>query len=108
KDIDLNVKVVIKDVKIKNLDFDVPALTTTINGSTPFNINNNEIPTQINKINKIYFGKTAGSALNSNLVIEMKPTDMPVMKTSDFKISNLNVTFPSNFTFSNLSGQTFT
>lgn len=107
KDIDLKVQVVIKDVKIKNLDFDVPSLTTTIDGTSPFNINNSDIPTQISKINKIYFGKVAGSPLSTNLVIEMKPADMPVMKTSDFKIANLNVTFPNNFAFSNLSGQTF-
>jgi hypothetical protein len=107
KKIDLIVKVVIKDVKINNLDFDVPSLTTSLSGTSPFSINNS-LPSQVKSINKIYFGKTAGSQLPTNLVIEMKPSNMPVMKTRDFKINNLNITFPNNFSFNNLSGKTFT
>jgi hypothetical protein len=107
KKIDMTVKVVIKDVKINNLDFDVPSLTTNLSGTSPFSINNT-LPTQVKTVNKIYFGKTAGSTLPTNLVIEMKPSNMPTMKSRDFKINNLNITFPNNFSFSNLSGKTFT
>ena len=107
KKIDLIVKVVIKDVKINNLDFDIPSLTTTISGNTPFTINNN-MPSQVKSVNTIYLGKTAGSPLPANLVIEMKPSNMPQMKSRDFRINSMNITFPNNFTFSNLSGKTFT
>jgi len=106
KKIDLNVKVVIKDVKINNLDFDVPSLTTSLSGTSAFTINNT-LPSQVKTVNKIYFGKTAGSSLPTNLVIQMTPSNMPTMKSRDFKINNLNITFPNNFSFSNLSGKTF-
>lgn len=107
KKIDLIIKVLIKDVKINNLDFDIPSISTSLSGNTPFTINNN-LPAQVKSVNTIYFGKTAGSSLPTNLVIEMKPSNMPVMKTRDFKINSMNITFPNNFTFSNLSGKTFT
>ena len=107
KKIDLVVNVIIKDVKINNLDFDVPSLKTSLSGSSSFSVNNNSLPSQVNKINKIYFGKTAGSPLSTNLVIQMTPSDLPTMKTQNINIDNMNITFPNNFTFSNLAGNTY-
>jgi len=107
KKIDLIINVSVKNVKIKNMDFDVPTFTTNLNGTSSFDINNNQIPEEIQTINTIYFGKTAGSSLNTNLVINIKPSNLPVMKVSNYKIDNLDITFPNNFVFSNLSGQTY-
>ncbi|MEA4981933.1 MAG: DUF4621 domain-containing protein [Paludibacter sp.] len=107
KKIDLIINVSVKNVKIKNMDFDVPTFKTTLSGSSNFDINNNTIPEEIKTINTIYFGKDANSPNNTNLVIYIKPSNLPVMKVSNYKIDNLNITFPNNFAFSNLSGQTF-
>lgn len=107
KKIDLVINVSVKNVKIKNMDFDVPTFTTTLSGSSNFDINNNTIPEEIKTINKIYFGKDANSPNNTNLVIYIKPSNLPVMKVSNYKIDNLNITFPNDFAFSNLSGHTF-
>lgn len=107
KKIDLIINVSVKNVKIKNMDFDVPTFTTTLSGSSNFDINNNSIPEEIKTINTIYFGKDANSPNNTNLVIYIKPSNLPVMKVSNYKIDNLNITFPNNFAFSNLSGQTY-
>ena len=89
------------------MDFDIPTFTTNLSGSSTFDINNNDIPEQINTINTVYFGKTSGSSLPTNLVINIKPSNLPVMKTSSYKIDNLDITFPSNFTFSSMAGQTY-
>ncbi|MEA4986395.1 hypothetical protein SDC9_41256 [bioreactor metagenome] len=107
KQIDLIINVKVKNVKIKSMDFDIPTFTTTLSGSSAFDINNNDIPEQINTINTVYFGKTNGSSLPTNLVINIKPSNLPVMKTSSYKIDNLDITFPSNFTFSSMAGQTY-
>ena len=107
KKIDLIINVSVKNVKIKNMDFDVPTFKTTLSGSSNFDINNNTIPEEIKTINTIYFGKDANSPNNTNLVIYIKPSNLPVMKVSNYKIDNLDITFPNNFVFSNLSGQTF-
>lgn len=108
KQIDLVINVRIKDVKIKSMDFDIPTFTTNLNGSSTFDINNNDIPEQIKTINTVYFGKTNGSSLNTNLVINIKPSNLPAMKTSNYNIDNLDITFPSNFTFSSMAGKTYT
>lgn len=107
KSIDLIINVKVKNVKIKNMDFDIPTFTTNLNGTSSFDINNNEIPEEIQTINTIYFGKTAESPNTTNLVIKLKPSNLPLMKTSSYKIDNLNITFPNNFVFSNMSGQTY-
>ncbi|MEA4937455.1 MAG: hypothetical protein VB102_12585, partial [Paludibacter sp.] len=107
KSIDLIINVRVKNVKIKNMDFDIPTFTTNLSGTSSFDINNNEIPKEIQTINTIYFGKTAESPNSTNLVIKLKPSNLPLMKTSDYKIDNLNITFPNNFVFSNMSGQTY-
>lgn len=108
KNIDLIINVKIKDLKIKNLNFDIPEIKTTINGSTAFNINNNDVPEEIDKINTVFIGKKAGSPMNTNLVILIKPDNLPDIKSPNFKIENLNITFPSNFVFSSMSGNTYT
>lgn len=108
KQIDLIINVRIKDIKIKSMDFDIPTFTTNFSGSSAFDINNNDIPKQVNTINTVYFGKTTGSSLPTNLVINIKPSNLPIMKTSSYKIDNLDITFPSNFTFSSMAGQTYT
>lgn len=107
KSIDLIINVRVKNVQIKNMDFDIPTFTTTLDGTSSFDINNNEIPEEIQTINTIYFGKTAESPNSTNLVIKLKPSNLPLMKTSNYKIDNLNITFPNNFVFSNMSGQTY-
>jgi hypothetical protein len=111
KKIDLIINVNVKNVKIKNMDFEVPTFTTEISGLSSFDINNNEIPEEINTINTVFFGKTAGSPNNTNLVITIKPAKLPKMhETESFRtIDFLNITFPDNFTLSGtgLSGQTY-
>ncbi len=107
KKIDLIINVNVKNVKIKNMDFDVPTFVTNLSGNSNFDINNNTIPEEINTINTIYFGKDAGSSLNTNLVINIKPSNLPDMKVSNYTIDNLDITFPNNFVFSNMSGQTY-
>ncbi len=107
KQIDLIINVKVKDVKIKSMDFDIPTFTTTLNGSSTFDINNNDVPAEINVINSVYFGKTAGSTLPTNMVINIKPSNLPVMTTSSYKIDNLDITFPNNFIFTGMAGQTY-
>lgn len=109
KQIDLVINVRIKDVKIKNMDFDIPTFTTTLDGGSTFEINNT-LPEQISTINTIYFEKDINSPLDTNLVINIKPTGLPKMKESEYKIDFLNITFPNDFKLSGkgLAGKTFT
>lgn len=107
KKIDFVIKISIKGMKIKNMDFDVPTIRTNLSDSSPFSINNSDIPQEIKVINSVYFGKTAGSTQNTNLVIKIKPSNLPVMKTGIYKIENLNLTFPDNFIFSSMAGHTY-
>jgi hypothetical protein len=107
KQIDLIVNVSIKDLKLKNLDFDLPAFSTTINGTSPFAINETGLPAQVNKINTIYFEKAAGSALPTNMVILFKPSGLPEIQNADYTIKNLTIDFPAGFAFSNMAGKTY-
>lgn len=107
KKTDLIVTVKIKDVKIKNMDFDIPAFSTTIDGESSFAINNNEIPEEVNKINTVYLGKDPVSTNSKNLIIYIKPENLPEMKEPDYVINNLTINFPTNFTFGNLAGTTY-
>jgi len=99
KQIDLIINVKVKDVKIKNMDFDIPTFTTTLDGSSTFDINNNDMPAEISVINAVYFGKTAGSSLPTNMVINIKPSNLPddPEEKLSYTIDNLNITFPDNF-----------
>lgn len=108
KEIDLIINIRIKDVKIKNMDFEIPDFVTPIDGSSVFTIENNSIPEDIKTINTISLGKIDGSPLPKNMVINIKPSNLPEMKTSSYKIDNLSITFPDNFTFKEMAGQTFT
>lgn len=108
KEIDLIINIIIKDVKIKNMDFEIPDFVTPIDGTSVFTIENNSIPEDIKTITIISLGKTDGSPLPKNLVINIKPSNLPEMKTSSYKIDNLSITFPDNFTFKEMAGQTFT
>lgn len=108
KNIDLVINVRIKDVKIKNMDFDIPTFVTNLSGSSSFNIENNNVPAEINTINTISIGKSTGSALPTNMVIRIKPSNLPEMKVSNYKIDNLSITFPNNFVFNTMAGQTYT
>lgn len=105
KKIDLKINVSIKNVKIKNMDFEVPPFSTTLSGNSTFSINNNSMPEQVNKINTIYLENKNGAEYN--MVIKMQATNLPTMITPDYKIQNLALTFPSNFAFSNMAGQTY-
>ncbi len=107
KHIDLKVNIAIKNVTIANMDFDVPSFTTTMSGSSSFNIDNNDMPEQVARINTIYLDKKAGSALSNNLVITMSTENLPTMITPDYRINNLDLTFPDNFVFSNMAGKTY-
>jgi len=107
KAIDFVIKIQIKGMKIKNMDFDIPTINTSLDGSSPFDIKNSSIPEQVKTINKVFFGKTPGSPLNKNLVITIKPTNLPVMTTSVYKIENLKLTFPNNFKFAGLAGSVY-
>jgi len=107
KAIGLVITVKIKKMTIDNMDFDIPTFTEPLRGSSPFNIDNNNIPAEINTINTVYIGKDETNPLDTNLVINIKPANLPVMKESSYKIENFNITFPSNFVFSNFAGQTY-
>lgn len=108
KNINLKILVAIKDVTIKNMDFDVPAFTTTLNGSSEFLIDESGLPEQIGKINSIYFGKVAASTNATNLVINIIPSNLPDMKAPSYLITNLSIDFPNEFIFGNLAGRTYT
>lgn len=108
KNIDLIVNVRIKNLRIKNLNFKIPEITTSISGKSAFDINNNEVPEEVDKINTVYIGKKAGSNLNTNLVIFIKPDNLPPIQSPDFKIETLDITFPDNFSFSSIAGKTYT
>lgn len=107
KQIDLIVNVSIKNLKLKNLDFDLPAFSTTISGTSPFTIDETGLPAQVNKINTIYFEKAPGSALPTNMVILFKPSDLPEIQNADYTIKNLTIDFPAGFVFSNMAGKTY-
>lgn len=107
KNIDLVINIAIKNVTIDNMDFDVPSFKTTMSGTSSFSINNNSMPEQVAKINTIYLDKKAGSLLSNNLVITMSTENLPEMKVPDYKINNLDLTFPDNFVFSNMAGKTY-
>lgn len=108
KEIDLVINVRVKGVKIRNMDFEIPDFVTPIDGTSVFTIENNSIPEDIKTITIISLGKTDGSPLPKNLVINIKPSNLPEMKTSSYKIDNLSITFPNNFVFDGMVGQTFT
>lgn len=105
KKIDLKINVSIKNVKIKNMDFEVPPFSTSLSGNSSFSINNSSMPEQVKKINTIYLENKNGATYN--MVIKMQASNLPTMITPDYKIQNLALTFPSNFAFSNMAGQTY-
>lgn len=107
KEIDLVVNVKISNLKIKNMDLDIPTFTTTMSGSSSFAINETGMPAQVNRINKVYFGKKAGSALPTNMFIQFSTSNLPVMTTSSYTIDQMNITFPEGFVFSNMAGRTY-
>lgn len=107
RNIDLKVIVSIKNVNIENMDMDIPAFSTTMSGSSSFDITNNNMPAEIKSINKIYLEKTPGSLLPNNLVISMSTDNLPTMVTPDYKINDLTLTFPDNFAFTGMAGHTY-
>jgi len=109
KGIDLVINVVVGNLKIKNMDFDIPTFTTTISGNSSMDVNETGLPEQIAKINTIHLEKAPGSPLETNMVIQlMMPTELlPEMISSDIKIDHLNITFPEGFVFSNVAGRTY-
>lgn len=107
KDIDLVVNAVIKNVSIKNMDFDIPTFSTSISGSSTLEINETGLPEQVQRINTIHLGKTDGSTLPTNMVIQFMPSNLPIMKSSNYKINSLDITFPDGFAFSNMAGKTY-
>ncbi len=107
KAIGLDITVEIKKMTIDNMDFDIPNFTEQMKGSSPFNIENNNIPAQINTINTVYIGKDEANPLDTNLVINIKPANLPVMRDPNYKLENFSITFPSNFVFSNFAGRTY-
>ena len=107
KEIDMVVNVKIRDLKIKNMDFDIPTVTTTLNGTSSFAINETGMPEQVNRINRVYFGKQAGSNLPTNMFIEFTTSNLPVMTSSSYTIDQMNITFPEGFVFSNMAGRTY-
>lgn len=107
KEIDLVVNVKISGLKIKNMDFDIPTFSTTLSGSSSFAINETGMPEQVSRINKVYFGKKAGSALPTNMFIQFTTSNLPVMTSSSYTIDQMNITFPEGFVFSNMAGRTY-
>jgi hypothetical protein len=107
KEIDLIVNVVIKDMVIENMDFDIPDFTTPMKGESSITIQESGLPEQVKRINNVYFGKAEGSELPTNLIIQFMPSDLPIMKSSTYTIDQMSLTFPSNFAFSNMAGHTY-
>lgn len=107
KEIDLEIDVVVKNMKVKNMNFQLPDFNTTISGASVFTIAETGLPEQVNKINKIYLEKTAGSALPTNMVIQFVPSNLPVITNANYKIDQLDITFPLGFAFSNMAGRTY-
>lgn len=106
KEIDLVINVVLRKMKIKNMDFDIPTFTTAINGNSVLNINETGLPSQINRINTIYLEKEAFSPLSKNMVIQFMPSNLPEMTSSDIKM-DLTITFPQGFVFNGMAGRTY-
>lgn len=106
KEIDLVINVVLRKMKIKNMDFDIPTFTTPVSGNSALNINETGLPTQINRINTIYLEKDPFSPLAKNMVIQFMPSNLPEMTTSDIKM-DLSITFPQGFVFNEMAGRTY-
>lgn len=97
-DMDMLVKVSVRNVEISSMEFDIPTLKSDIPSSnTSFNINNS-IPEQIQKLNKILFNDPA------TITIDLTTENMPVMKSSVIKIENLTINFPQQFVFEDTPG----
>lgn len=107
KFVDLEINVVVKGVKVKNMDFDIPTFKTSLNGESTIKIEESGLPSQVKSINKIYFGKTAGSTQATNLKLQFTPSNMQTLTSLDYKIEKLNITFPDGFVVSGLAGQTY-
>ena len=102
---DLLVKMTVKNVTISSMEFDIPKLNATIPpNTTEINISNT-VPTQLNKLNKVYFNNPASISIN------LSTANLPEMESSIIKIESLTIDFPEQFVFEptpGLTGNTFT
>lgn len=97
-DMDMLVKVSVRNVEISSMEFDIPTLNANIPASsTSLNINNT-IPEQIQKLNKVLFNDPA------TITISLATEDMPVMEESSIRIENLSINFPEQFVFEPMAG----
>lgn len=97
-DMDMLVKVSVRNVVIRSMEFNIPTLTVAIpSSSTSLNINNS-IPDQIQKLNKVVFNDPA------TITIKLSTEDMPDMVSSAVTIDNLAISFPEQFVFEPMAG----
>lgn len=101
KEIDLIVHVKLTDLKIKNIDFDIPTFSSELTDQSNFEIFDNTIPAEIKNISSLHFGKKQGTTYNKNLIIHVTtdPDSLPPLTNSNYQINNLAITFPNNFIF---------
>ena len=113
KEIDLIVHVKLTNLKIKNMDFDIPTFTSNLTDQSNFVIFDNTMPVEIKKILSLHLEKTPGTTYNENLIIHVTtdPDDLPPLTNSNYQIDNLVITFPDNCIFDentpNLSGNVY-
>lgn len=95
--LELKITVELVDIVVESMVFDIPTITTNINGSTDFTIENT-IPTDIEKIQKVYFNSP------SKIAIRISAQSLPTMVNSNIRIKTLNITFPEEFSLVPVAG----
>ena len=101
-DIDILIKVSVKNMKISSMDFNIPSISSTISGSVPITVNST-LPTEIKSVDKVYFNNPP------TISFDLKALSLPIMISKTVKIEELSIHFPNEFVFyPALPGNTYT
>jgi len=104
KDMFIRVKVSVENMVIQSMDFNVLPVRSKISGNTNLTINNG-IPTDIEKVNAVYFDEASHT-----LSVSLQANNMPTEINSELTLDSLTIHFPSEFKLkptSGLTGNTF-
>jgi len=97
-EINMLVKIEVKNMGIKSMAFDIPPLDFAIEKKSTSLTINNAIPEQITKLNKVYFDG------NSKIRINLGTADLPEMESTNITIDSLVIEFPEQFVLKPMAG----